>query len=102
MLSLYPRLIYCYKSVIVLKPGFIEKCELWRDRNIPQRMYTDVYDGNVWTDFLSIDGQPFLAAPFNYALHLSVDWFQPFKHTQHSEGAIYLSVLNLSPDKSVS
>ena len=41
------------------------------------------------------DGQPFLAAPFNYALHLNVDWFQPFTHTQHSEGAIYLSVLNL-------
>ena len=51
-----------------------------------------VYDGNVWADFLSKDGQP---APFNYALHLNIDWFQPFKHTQHSEGAIYLSVLNL-------
>ena len=36
VLSLHPRLIYSYKSVIeslqemVLKPGFIEKCELWR------------------------------------------------------------------------
>ena len=36
--------------------------------------------------FLSKYGQP---APFNYALHLNSDWFQ------HSEGAIYLSVLNL-------
>ena len=98
VLSLHPRLIYRYKSVIeslhdmVLKPGFIE---LWRGRNIQQGMYTDVYDGNVCTDFWSKDGQPFLSAPFNYALHFNIDWFQPFKHTQHSEGAIYLSVLNL-------
>ena len=34
------------------------------------------------------DGQPFLAAPFNYALHLNVDWFQPITPTQHSEGAM--------------
>jgi len=26
---------------------------------------------------------------------MNVDWFNPYKHTQHSEGAIYLSVLNL-------
>ena len=99
--SLYPRLIYCYKSVIeslqemVSKPGFIDKYELWRERNIPQGVYADVFDGKVWNDFMSVDGLPFLAAPFNYALHLNVDRFQPFKHTQHSEGAIYLSVLNL-------
>lgn len=100
-LSLYPHLIYCYKSVIeslqdmVSRPGFIEKCELWRERNTLQDVYTDVYDGKIWRDFMSIDGVQFLSAPYNYALHLNVDWFQPFRHTQHSEGAIYLSVLNL-------
>ncbi len=26
---------------------------------------------------------------------MNVDWFNPFKHTQHSEGAIYLSIMNL-------
>lgn len=37
--SLYPRLIYCYKSVIeslqemVSKPGFIDKCELWSEKH---------------------------------------------------------------------
>ncbi len=30
-----------------------------------------------------------------FQLCFSVDWFQPFDHTQHSEGVIYLSVLNL-------
>ena len=24
-----------------------------------------------------------------------MDWFNPFKHTKHSEGAIYLSIMNL-------
>lgn len=28
-------------------------------------------------------------------MHLNVDWYQPFEHTQHSEGAVYLTVLNL-------
>ena len=59
------------------------------------KVCTDLYDGEVWNDFMSIDGLPFLAAPFNYAFHLNFDSFQPFKHTQHSEGAIYLSILNL-------
>lgn len=36
---LYPRLLYCYKSVVqslqefLLRPGFIELCEKWRTRN---------------------------------------------------------------------
>ena len=37
----------------------------------------------------------FLSAPYNYAFQLNVDWFKPFKHTQHSEGAVYLSIMNL-------
>ena len=37
----------------------------------------------------------FLAAPFTYALHLNTDWFQPFDHTQHSEGVIYLTAFNI-------
>ena len=56
---------------------------------------TDVYDGKVWKDFMTVNDVPFLCAPYNFAFQLNVDWFQPFKHTQHSEGAIYLSILNL-------
>ena len=33
--------------------------------------------------------------PHNFALTLNVDWFQPFKHTQYSVGAMYVSILNL-------
>ena len=99
--SLYPRLIYCYCSLVeslrdmIGKTDFITKCEKWRERVTLEGMYQDVYDGQVWRDFMTIDGVPFLASPFNFALQLNVDWFQPFKHTQHSEGAMYLSILNL-------
>ena len=46
-------------------------------------------------EFLIYNGTPFLSAPYNYAFQLNVDWFKPFKHTQHSEEAVYLSIMNL-------
>ena len=98
---LYPRLIYCYKSVIdslkemLKRPGFLELCEEWRQIVCDSQTYNDVYDGQIWKDFQSWKGVPFLSIPFNFGLHLNVDWFQPFERTQHSEGVIYLSIMNL-------
>ena len=97
----YPRLLYCYKPVIqsiqelLLHPTFQSHCELWRDRCTTSNKLHDVYDGQVWKDFLEYEGKSFLSTPFNYALCLNVDWFQPFDHTQHSEGVAYLTILNL-------
>ena len=54
-----------------------------------------MYDGDIWKEFLQPDGVPFLSVPNNFAFQLNVDWFKPFKHTQHSEGAIYMTVMNL-------
>ncbi len=34
-------------------------------------------------------------APYTYALMLNIDWFEPFKHTTYSIGAIYLTIKNL-------
>ena len=99
--SFYPRFVYCYKSVIeslqqmLEQPDFFEKCEQWRKKQHKSGVYADVYDGEIWKQFLVHEGNPFLSLPGNYAFQLNVDWFNPFKHTQHSEGAIYLSVLNL-------
>ena len=42
-----------------------------------------------------INGNPFLDEPYSFAFSINVDWFQPFKHTTDSVGAIYLSILNL-------
>ena len=42
-----------------------------------------------------INGHQFLAVPNNFCLALNVDWFNPYKQTPYSVGAIYLTVLNL-------
>ncbi len=49
----------------------------------------------MWKQFQTYDGHPFLSLTGNLAFQLNIEWFNPFKHTQHSEGAIYLSILNL-------
>ena len=96
--SLQPRLVFCYVSVIkslqelIKREGFQETS--WRERS-SNDLYGDIYDGQVWKDILAPDDVPFMSVAHNYALQLNVDWFQPFNHTQHSEGAIYMTVLNL-------
>ena len=72
-----PRLIYCYKSVIeslhemLKQKGFHDNCEMWRKRD-SNVIYRDVYDGQVWNDFLNPDGIPFLSVAYNYAFQLMV------------------------------
>ena len=46
-------------------------------------------------EFMNPDGIPFLSLPYNFAIALNVDWFQPFKSTSYSCGAMYVSILNL-------
>ena len=87
-----------YQSIVIrllLHPTFVDQCELWRTRKAKPREFCDVYDEQIWKDFQSFNGKPFLSLPFNFALQLNVDWFQPFIHTQHSEGVIYMSIMNL-------
>lgn len=101
--SNYPYKVYCYAGFqnmlqrLLLRPGFVEACEEWRSREKQQgdNSISDIYDANIWKDFQYIDGQPMLAHPYVYAIMLNVDWFQPFKHTQASVGAIYLTIMNL-------
>ncbi|XP_073672238.1 uncharacterized protein [Paramisgurnus dabryanus] len=99
--SLYPKQTYCYKKVIqsletlIRRPGFLEKCEKWRQRQIPNSVMADVYDGQIWKDFQYVNGKPFLAEQKNFALMMNVDWYQPFKNSPYSVGVIYLAILNL-------
>ena len=41
------------------------------------------------------ESTPYLAHPYSLALAMNIDWFQPYKRTESSVGAIYLTVLNL-------
>ena len=51
----------------------------------------DIYDGSVWKSFRN----DFLASPYSYLLILNVDWFQPYRRTVYSIGAIYATIQNL-------
>ena len=98
---LRPYLVYCYKSLIdslqmlLLRPKFFVECEKWRKRTCKPGCYSDIYDGKIWHEFQTYNGQPFLSVPYNFAFQLNVDWFQPYDHTPHSEGVIFLTILNL-------
>lgn len=97
----YPFRTYCYKSVIesmkhfLSRKGFSAKCEHWRNREIVQGSLQDVYDGCVWEEFQCFDGRAFLKQENSFGFMMNIDWFQPFKHTQYSVGAIYLVLMNL-------
>lgn len=100
-LTLKPFQIYCYKSLtsslteLLHRSDFFEQCEHWRNRRTKPNVFCDIYDGAIWNDFMEVDGLPFLSMPYSFAFSLNVDWFQPFKHTQHSIGVLYIAILNL-------
>ena len=99
--KLRPRKVYVYNSVrsslkkLFSRPGFSEKCELWRSKFHSPDIYTDIYDGLVWNRFQNVSGWPFLELPNSLGLILNVDWFNPYKHIQYSVGMIYLVIGNL-------
>ena len=90
-------IIYCYVSLIsslqtlVMRRGFVEQCESTRGKFSPSGL-SDVYDGSIWNDFLTVNGVPFLTECHNYGILLNVDWLQPYKHTVYSVGVIYLVI----------
>ena len=98
----YPFKVYCFNSVInqvealLKRPNFAQKCEHWRERDILDGVYSDIYDGQVWKDFLTFKGKDFLKSPRSLAFGLNVDWFQPYtRRSDVSVGVIYLVLLNL-------
>ena len=54
-----------------------------------------IYDGKLWEDFLTVNGEPFLIGQLGLGLILNVDWFQPYKHIACSVGVVFISVMNL-------
>ena len=97
----YPNRVYCYMPLcrylanLVNRPGFDALCNQWKTNISNDGVYKDVYDGKIWKEFQTYKGQPFLSEPFTYGLMLNIDWFKPFKHTEYSLGAIYLTIMNL-------
>lgn len=65
--TLHARRMFCYKSLteslkdLMKRPDFLDKCELWRTRNIDNDTLSYIYDGRVWKEFMNPDGVPFLS-----------------------------------------
>jgi hypothetical protein len=84
-IKFYPLKVYCYISLIsclqalVMRKGFIEQCESTQTQFSAMGL-SDVYDGSIWKEFLTVDDKPFLTQCHNYGLLLNVDWLQPYKH----------------------
>ena len=43
-------------------------------------LHANAYDGNLWGEFQTVNGMPFLHKPQNYGFMLNFDFFQPMKH----------------------
>lgn len=98
---LHPFKAYCYKPLcesletLLGRPSFYVDCEKWRGRNVQEGLLKDVYDGLIWKEFHTYDGEPFLSEPFTFGLMMNIDWFKVYKHSEYKVGAIYLTIINL-------
>ena len=87
--KLVPKKEYPYRSVIkslnvlLQRPCVLEKLDAWKERSVPDGLLTDIYDGKIWKEFMTINDEPFLSGETTYGLMLNVDWFKPFKRTQY-------------------
>ena len=99
--KLIPFKTHCYKRLtdtmnnFCKRPDFELKCELWRDRNIKDGCYTDVYDGGIWKEFQTEKKKIFLCHRRHYGIMVNLDWFQPYEHVSYSVGSIYEVFFNL-------
>ena len=65
----YPIKYYCANSIIeelekfLLRNNFASNCELWRKREVAEGLIADVYDGNLWKEFQTVNGTSFLEKP---------------------------------------
>ena len=64
--------MYCYLGIekslqpLLSMSEFHVECEKWRNRSLQPNVLRDVYDGKVWEEFQSFDGEPFLSSPINF------------------------------------
>ena len=97
----HPRYVYAYQPIksslqrLLRISNIVKNLDQWRNRQTIVNTLSDVYDGQVWKDFLTEKYNNFLQAKRCLGVMLNVDFFQPFKHVTASYGVIYLSILNL-------
>ena len=99
--KLIARKEYPYMSIIqslqqlLQDPVTQKKCDHWKARTSTENVFSDVYDGKIWKEFLFVDNLPFLSGENTFGLMMNVDWYQPYKYSPYSIGVMYLVVMNL-------
>ena len=82
---LRPFKVYCYRSLtnslkyLLQCQTFVSCLESWRMRQEVRSTLSDIYDGQLWKDFMYFESIPFLAHPYSLAFAMNIDWFQPYK-----------------------
>lgn len=92
---------FFYKSIIgtlrdfFYRPGFDALLrKLWKRKTLPG-FIGDSCDGSNWST-LKVNGTVFTQESYrNLMLQFNVDWMQPWEHTTHSTGCMYMTILNL-------
>ena len=75
-ISFRPKKGFCYQPLkesitrLFQQKDFIKLIQLWRERNVPDEVMGDVYDGEVWHTFRDNDGNRFIDQPHNLMLFL--------------------------------
>lgn len=94
---LYPKLSFCYlplvDSLAIVLPRIKANLNHWKSRCIPRGLMADMYDGEVWKEFMRFDDER--SSSVCLSLTLNVDWFEPYKYVKHSVGAMYVVINNL-------
>ena len=61
-----PKKLYLYNGVkngletLLLRDGFLRSCNHWRNSTRTDDCLTDVMDGQIWKEFMFVNGRPFL------------------------------------------
>jgi hypothetical protein len=82
------------------REGFENMLRHSSSRNVPNRILSDIYEGNIWKTFAinPDDSNPFFTndtLDSHIGLAINIDWFQLFDYTMHSTGVIYGVLYNL-------
>jgi hypothetical protein len=83
--------------VILSRPDIVAAGDTWRARGHVEGFRSDVYDGDIWREFMDYEGEAFLAGN-GVALLLNTDGFQVATTRNYTVDAIYLAILSLPRD----
>src|SRR2546429_3151711 len=80
------------------RPDFEESLRYWSNRPIINNVLSDIYDGQIWRNLKSEQGDNFFRpdkADTNLGLMINLDWFQLYEGTVYSTRVLYATICNL-------